>query len=267
MKDRSRVRRMNHFTLFFCVFSPLTPHPSPLTPQQDYRLSVYWYRKAIAAGDATAMYSLSELYSAGHGVPQSDAQAAMWCERGAKGGHPPAMRAMGNHYAMGTGVPACDEKAVKWYIEAAKRGNVDCMYNVGSAYEAGRGVKEDADEAIYWFTNAADRGDAEAMCSLGRVHEGRMGTAADDLEAMEWYQKAWHAGLMDAAVLCFSLQRWYDGPVGDGFLWLMDEWRVRDEELKEMEEQVKERFGEVGEESEKGAIEEKVRMGPLLMTE
>ena len=48
---------------------------------------IKWCRKAAELGDADAQYNLGVMYSEGHGVPQSNAEAKVWFEKAAEQGN------------------------------------------------------------------------------------------------------------------------------------------------------------------------------------
>ena len=77
------------------------------------------YSRAALAGNDEAQFYLGALYSAGIGLPQSDAEAINWFSRAAQQGHAQAMLVLGGHLAIGRGAPKDNIAAYKWaYIVA-----------------------------------------------------------------------------------------------------------------------------------------------------
>ena len=92
-------------------------------------------KKKAAAGDASAQYSLGDMYSNGKGVPENKTEA------------------------------------VKWYRLAAAQGNASAQYNLGVMYSSGEGVPEDYVQAYKWYNLAAAAGDTRAVKNKNRVAE------------------------------------------------------------------------------------------------
>jgi TPR repeat protein len=62
---------------------------------------------------------------------------------------------LANMYLAGRGVPQSDADAIRWYREAAERGDRSGQRMMGVMYSAGRGVPKDDQEAARWFRLAA----------------------------------------------------------------------------------------------------------------
>lgn len=78
------------------------------------------YLRSAQSGDDESQFYLAALYSAGIGVPRSDAEAFRWFARAADQGHSHAMLILAGLYATGRGVPKDNVKAYKWaYIVSA----------------------------------------------------------------------------------------------------------------------------------------------------
>jgi TPR repeat protein len=88
----------------------------------DLAKSVYFYRAAADAGDATAQNNLGEFYETGRAVPQDAAQSFSWYARAAETGFPPAQLNLARLYAAGTGVERNLATARTWAERAQKQG-------------------------------------------------------------------------------------------------------------------------------------------------
>ncbi len=166
-----------------------------------YTEAVKWYRKAVEAGNADAMYRLGEAYEDGEGVEEDEAEAVKWYREAVKGyrkaaeaGNADAMNSLGEAYRDGKGVEEDEAEAVEWYRKAAEAGNADAMNSLGDAYENGEGVEEDEAEAVKWYRKAAEAGDHAAGYHLAFLYMGQGNKA----EAVKWYRKAAEAGDTDA---------------------------------------------------------------------
>ncbi len=108
----------------------------------------------------------------------------------AEQGDATAQYTLGNMYADGEGVPEDLVEAVRWYRLAAEQGGAEAQYNLGVLYlgimyEDGRGVPEDLVEAVRWFRLAAEQGGAEAQYNLGVLYATGQGVPQDNAEAVQ----------------------------------------------------------------------------------
>ena len=134
--------------------------------RKDYPQAVRMLEPLARAGNAQAQLRLGTLYYHGHGVRESDAQAAQWYERAAKQGLPEAQYLLGNMYAYGL-APTTPEQdgnrlAAQWYFEAARQGHADAQYSLGILFLTGSGVQQSTAEAMKWIERAAAAGHADA---------------------------------------------------------------------------------------------------------
>ncbi len=85
-----------------------------------------WFKKAAAAGSATAMLNLGLMYEEGTGVGQSGKEAASWFTKAANAGNPAGWFDLGQMYEDGIGgVPRDLGRARDLYTRAAKLGNAE----------------------------------------------------------------------------------------------------------------------------------------------
>ena len=70
---------------------------------------------------------------------------------------------LGNMYDAGEGVPEDNAEAVKWYRLAADQGNAFAQYNLGNTYYRGQGVPVNFVTAYAWLNIAAAFGDESAI--------------------------------------------------------------------------------------------------------
>ena len=81
---------------------------------KDYDKAFHWLQLAADQGDLGGQESLGEMYQKGHGVKQSDQEAAIWNEK------------------------------------AAEQGSKSAQHKLALAYKEGNGVKKDLNRSVYW---------------------------------------------------------------------------------------------------------------------
>jgi hypothetical protein len=70
-------------------------------------------------------------------------------------------------FAHGHGVVQSEVEAARWYRKAADQGNSDSQCSLGIMIAQGRDVAQSDVEAARWFRKAADQGHAHAKNKLG----------------------------------------------------------------------------------------------------
>jgi TPR repeat protein len=89
---------------------------------------IAWLKRAAEAGNTTAMYDLSRIFSlaetgAPAGQPESG-EAAYWLKRAAERNHASASYQLGIAYLNGEGRPADAGQAAAWLQRSANSGNL-----------------------------------------------------------------------------------------------------------------------------------------------
>ncbi len=184
------------------------------------------YNKKLALaqlGDATAQYSLGEMFYQGKGVVQSYAKAIECYMKAAHQGNADAQYALGVAYENGKGVVKHEVKANEWFQKAAEsyqksamQGNSDSSRSLGAIYKEGKGVAKHDAKANEWFQKAADsyqksamQGNVDASRRLGEMHYVGHGVVQNYIKAFEWHQKAANQGNADSQFDLGSM--YYDG--------------------------------------------------------
>jgi len=93
----------------------------------DYVTAAKEWRPLAEEGSAVAQFNLALLYLDGHGVPQSDAEAANWFRRAAEQDYAQAQHNLGAMYGKGQGVKRDLVQAYKWLNICAAKGNSGCV--------------------------------------------------------------------------------------------------------------------------------------------
>ena len=135
------------------------------TQKKKMKMAIDSMVGAAMQGHARAQCNLGVMYANGHGVKQSDENAAEWYGKAAKQGHADAQYYLGAMYDNGHGVKQSYEKAAEWYGKAAKQGHAGAQFNLGVIYKKGHGVKQSYEKAAEWYAKAAKQGDADGQCS------------------------------------------------------------------------------------------------------
>lgn len=138
--------------------------------RKDYATAVRLLEPLARAGDALAQVRMGLLWYHGHGVRESDAQAAAWFQRAAAQGLAEGQFHLANMYAYGLAQPPEAEDpqraAARWYFEAARQGHAEAQYSLAVMFLTGSGVALSAEEARKWMGRAAAQGHADAQAWL-----------------------------------------------------------------------------------------------------
>lgn len=102
--------------------------------------------------DASAVYTLAEMYFHGRGVEQ-DYSRALELYRFAyiNGRNPNIAFHIGEMYEYGYEVEIDNQTAINYYTGAAREGNVVAMNKLFLIYETGEIVEQDYDKAAHWY--------------------------------------------------------------------------------------------------------------------
>lgn len=135
--------------------------------EDDPRSAVKWCIKSAQAGCAEAQFKYSQgLLEGGKGM-----EAFEWCKKAAEQYHPLAMRELGVMYSGGVvGVKGIknDELAFEWLQKAAEEGVMPAYDLLASYYEKGVVVEKDHNRAIEYYSVAAVSGSGLAREKLRR---------------------------------------------------------------------------------------------------
>jgi TPR repeat protein len=165
---------------------------------QDDAQGIAWWRKAADKNYALAQFHLGGMYYRGQGVAVDQTQARQWWRKAAEQGHPAAQFQIGFAYAHGLDVVQNMEQACDWYRKAADQGYSNAQYSLGYRYQEGDGVAQDFAVAVEWYRKAAQQGHAWAQCNLADKYEHGLGVQQDYAQALEWYLKSQAQGVAEA---------------------------------------------------------------------
>ena len=125
--------------------------------KKDINKAVYWYKKAAAKGEASALYHLGAMYSRGLGVHQSHKKAFKLYTKSAEKGRAIAQYHLGLMYENGEGVKKDELQASKLYKKAMEQGFSNAFYTLGLSYFYGRGVSTNKKKAKELISRAAEK--------------------------------------------------------------------------------------------------------------
>jgi len=165
---------------------------------QDYKKSVYWWKRAAEQGDIEAQFNLGMMHAKGQGVPQDYKHAIYWYKKAAAKGYAKAQNNLGLMYYTGQGVAQDYKQAAYWLTKAAEQGFSDAQFNLGLRYNEGQGVAQDYKQAMYWWQKAAEQGHAEAQYNLGWMYDNGQGVTKNHKKAVYWWKKAAEEGDISA---------------------------------------------------------------------
>ena len=158
---------------------------------RDFAEAMRWYRKSADTGSGLAMHRLGLAYEGGESVTQDRAEALRWYRKSADAGSPLGMIAVGRaHESNDFGVARNPAEAVRWFRKAAEAGGSGGMERLGEAYLRGHGIARDPAAGVRWLRQAADIGNTVAMRRLGEAYQKGDGVAKDEAEAQRWLAKA-----------------------------------------------------------------------------
>jgi len=133
-------------------------------------------------GNAEAQSYLAWCYAGGHGVTQSQTEAAAWYRKAAEQGLAEAEAQLGWICANGWGVTADRQTAMDWIRKATDQGHVVAEFLLGQMYEnpeirGGGLIEGNYQIAAEWFEKAAKDGNVHAQFALAMLHHyGKLGS-------------------------------------------------------------------------------------------
>jgi hypothetical protein len=146
-------------------------------------------------GNVIAMSNVGTAYEFGHGVEQSDAEAATWYRRAADKGNAGARLSLAIFYRKGRGgLPVDHAELVRYLRLAAAQGDADAECELGIAFAKGEGVARDFVEAVRWWRKVATQNYADAMDFLCIAYCLGRGVERSFAEARAWLGRAKDAG-------------------------------------------------------------------------
>mmetsp|Transcript_12586 Transcript_12586/g.28495 ORF Transcript_12586/g.28495 Transcript_12586/m.28495 type:complete len:273 (-) Transcript_12586:44-862(-) len=132
--------------------------------EQDLCAAINFYLSSARAGHPVAQWRVGELYEAGRGVLQSDAEAMRWYLLAAEAGNMHAQSSLallleeGRGPAEGQSQQERTEEAFRWHFRAASAGHALSQYCLAMCLREGRGTDQDPDAAQMWLKRSSVAG-------------------------------------------------------------------------------------------------------------
>lgn len=133
----------------------LAEHYQKVSPNMEQAMS--WGKRASAAGDATGMMVLGNLYYTGLGTTKDLERALDYFEQAldADSNNHYVQDQLGMMYYKGEGGEVNFRRAAELCKLAANQGQAGCQYYLGLMYVNGEGVTQDIDLGIDWMKRSA----------------------------------------------------------------------------------------------------------------
>ncbi|MDE2499232.1 MAG: sel1 repeat family protein [Alphaproteobacteria bacterium] len=170
-----------------------------------------WLRKAAAANDVFAQFTLGEDYLNGKVVAQDDVEAFKWFKAAADAGNYKAEANVGYMYLAGRGVAADPRQGLEWSVRAGEQGSPAALLNIAQAYWSGTILPKNPKRAYFWLCTAQQRA-AGVPNVFGRIFAFKTQVvrvlSVSDAKRIEKRSESWSPGkgsldevLADAAKL------------------------------------------------------------------
>lgn len=157
------------------------------------------YEKAAAAGDADALFFISDIYQYGRKVPADEAKFIDYATRAAKAGSVRAMERLGGFYDYTKKDTAT---SVVWYRQAVAAGDK----NSRRALATGLDKTGDKDGAAVLWREMAEEGSVLAQLKAGFYLQNK----GDEDGAVVWFRKAAASPRSEHQEMAVKLVRIYD---------------------------------------------------------
>lgn len=157
-------------------------------PSADSEAALKEFSPLAAKGDARAQFELGYMYERGKGVPQDYKESLFWFRKSAEQGNASAQFHIGQRYDIGNGVPQDYSEAVSWYRKSAEQGGTLAQIHLGFLYELGQGVPVDVIQAHKWYSLAALSNNIIATQKKKAIEVGMTANEIKEAQALagEW---------------------------------------------------------------------------------
>lgn len=170
----------------FALYVAGTYQSSLANPAKDSAAGFDFYLRAAKQGFAPAQLAVAGHLQYGIGTPPDAAEAFKWAEKAAKAGYAPAQEMLATMYAEGQGIGRNEGEAFCWHSAAASQGLASAIQSVASCYEEGVGIPQNDELALKHYREAARRGHWLAHSKLSQIYGlGLLGVARNETKARE----------------------------------------------------------------------------------
>lgn len=174
--------------------------------KRNWPKAIFWYKKAAAKGHLLSMRELGDIYTYGHGVPESHTEGRKWYEVPASKGDVPSQLGLAYLLRYGTNIPKNLPAAEQLLLKAANTGDPEAMHTLADAYRFGLNFPKSSEKALLWFERLANRPmkltdekkyQQWAWRTLGVMLAYGEGGKQDHARAAIWLKKAANPTLQD----------------------------------------------------------------------
>ena len=139
---------------------------------------------------SSAFFQIGLMYKDGHGVAQSDTEAAKWLTLAAERGYMFAQHTIGAMAWKGVGMIKSVSKAVEWLKMAAEQGHSRAQANLGMLYGGAEGYQVDNAEAARYYKLAGAQGEVIAQYNLASMFQDGRASISDGSTQSAAYKRA-----------------------------------------------------------------------------
>ena len=172
---------------------------------KDNEKGIYYYEKAIADGNISAMKDLGELFLKGENwygaqLPTNIPKGIMYMEMAANNGDSGAMKDLGEYYIDGDYIPRDIQKGIFWYEKAIENNEFFAAGKLAEMYLEGDKIPQNIQRAFELYqqdANSENLGRASSMVALAKMYRsgikdnyGHTIIGQNPKMALEWLTKA-----------------------------------------------------------------------------
>ena len=204
---------------------------------KDNEKGIYYYEKAIANGNISAMKDLGELFLKGENwygaqLPTNIPKGIMYMEMAANNGDSGAMKDLGEYYIDGDYIPRDIQKGIFWYEKAIENNEFWAAGKLAEMYLEGDKIPQNIQRAFELYqqdANGDNLGRSRSMVALAKIYRtgikdnyGNTIIGQNDKMALEWLTKATDCNDADAMEMLGDM--YYNGEgveqnTGRAFSW------------------------------------------------
>jgi TPR repeat protein len=186
--------------------------------RQDTALSLEWLGKAVAMGDARALYRMGMRLREGQDLEKDLPKSFEMFRRSAEQDLPAGQYMLGWSYFKGLGVAQNEEKAAAEFAKAAEGGIANAMNDLGALYQRGDGMVPQGGGAGAGECHRERQEDGGAGRALNTALRPDSGSTADASPSGPSPQNrkgfAWHGGLTPPSAPRYEASRATSGASG-----------------------------------------------------
>ena len=177
--------------------TPYESQPDQGEFQTEEAIDLSHLKRMADVGDASAQFSLAELYACGDGVTRSNEISFLYFRLAADRGHPEAQAIVGDRYFSGAGIERSDRLTFKYFKLAAEQGESDGFLGISECYHLGKGVEQSDEKAFEFCKISADRRNAWAQAVVAEYYSQGKGVKSSLGKAVEYFSLLVSKGVLE----------------------------------------------------------------------